>query len=332
MAIRGEPGLPHCVYFVTFIRHTPEGTGNVEIYPTSLSEAIPTLFILITISFFMMRLAPGSPFTGERTLPPEVMANIEAKYHLNDPISTQYFNYLKQLAHGDFGPSFKYKDYSVNDLVASSFPVSANGCCGIHSGRRSRVTAGVIAALRQNTKWDYAVMGVAMTGVVIPSFVVAPLLVMIFAITLKWLPGGGWNGGALKFMILPMVALSLAYIASIARITRGSMIEVLHSNFIRTARAKGLPMRRIIFRHALKPALLPVLSYMGPAFVGIITGSMVIETIYGLPGIGQLFVNGALNRDYSLVLSLTILVGALTILFNAIVDVLYAVIDPKIRY
>lgn len=174
------------------------------------------------------------------------------------------------------------------------------------------VSAGVIAALKQNTRWDYTVMGFAMTGVVIPSFVVAPLLVMVFAITLQWLPGGGWNGGALKFMILPMVALSLAYIASIARITRGSMIEVLHSNFIRTARAKGLPMRRIIFRHALKPALLPVLSYMGPAFVGIITGSMVIETIYGLPGIGQLFVNGALNRDYSLVLSLTILVGALT--------------------
>lgn len=174
-------------------------------------------------------------------------------------------------------------------------------------------------------------MGFAMTGVVIPSFVVAPLLVMVFAITLQWLPGGGWNGGALKFMILPMVALSLAYIASIARITRGSMIEVLHSNYSYRA-GKGLPMRRIIFRHALKPALLPVLSYMGPAFVGIITGSMVIETIYGLPGIGQLFVNGALNRDYSLVLSLTILVGALTILFNAIVDVLYAVIDPKIRY
>ena len=269
-------------------------------------EAIPTLFILITISFFMMRLAPGSPFTGERTLPPEVMANIEAKYHLNDPIMTQYFSYLKQLAHGDFGPSFKYKDYSVNDLVASSFPVSAKlGAAAFFLAVILGVSAGVIAALKQNTKWDYTVMG---------------------------LPGGGWNGGALKFMILPMVALSLAYIASIARITRGSMIEVLHSNFIRTARAKGLPMRRIILRHALKPALLPVLSYMGPAFVGIITGSMVIETIYGLPGIGQLFVKGALNRDYSLVLSLTILVGALTILFNAIVDVLYAVIDPKIRY
>lgn len=261
------------------------------------------------------------------------MANIEEKYHLNDPIMTQYFSYLKQLAHGDFGPSFKYKDYSVNDLVASSFPVSAKlGAAAFFLAVILGVSAGVIAALKQNTKWDYTVMGLAMTGVVIPSFVVAPLLVMIFAIILHWLPGGGWNGGALKFMILPMVALSLAYIASIARITRGSMIEVLHSNFIRTARAKGLPMRRIILRHALKPALLPVLSYMGPAFVGIITGSMVIETIYGLPGIGQLFVNGALNRDYSLVLSLTILVGALTILFNAIVDVLYAVIDPKIRY
>lgn len=187
------------------------------------------------------------------------------------------------------------------------------------------VTTEVIAALKQNSLWDYAVMGVAMTGVVIPSFVVAPLLVLIFAITLRWLPGGGWNGGQWNYMLLPMVALSLAYIASIARITRGSMIEVMHSNFIRTARAKGLPLRRIVLRHALKPALLPVLSYMGPAFVGIITGSMVIESIYGLPGIGQLFVNGALNRDYSLVMSLTIL-------FNAIVDVLYAVIDPKIRY
>lgn len=260
------------------------------------------------------------------------MANIEAKYHLNDPIMTQYFSYLKQLAHGDFGPSFKYKDYSVNDRCIQFSRFCQTGSRSIFLAVILGVSAGVIAALKQNTKWDYTVMGLAMTGVVIPSFVVAPLLVMIFAIILHWLPGGGWNGGALKFMILPMVALSLAYIASIARITRGSMIEVLHSNFIRTARAKGLPMRRIILRHALKPALLPVLSYMGPAFVGIITGSMVIETIYGLPGIGQLFVNGALNRDYSLVLSLTILVGALTILFNAIVDVLYAVIDPKIRY
>ncbi|AXH61391.1 oligopeptide ABC transporter permease OppB [Providencia huaxiensis] len=298
-----------------------------------LLEAIPTLLVLITISFFMMRLAPGSPFTGERKLPPEVMANIEAKYHLNDPMYKQYFNYLIQLSKGDFGPSFKYKDYSVNDLVAKAFPVSAKlGATAFIVAVLFGVSAGVIAALNQNTKWDFTVMGFAMTGVVIPSFVVAPLLVLIFAIHLKWFPGGGWDGGNLKHMVLPMVALSLAYIASISRITRGSMIEIMHSNFIRTARAKGLPLRTIILRHALKPALLPVLSYMGPAFVGIITGSMVIETIFGLPGIGQLFVNGALNRDYSLVLSLTILVGVLTIAFNAIVDVLYAVIDPKIRY
>ncbi|EJD6047389.1 oligopeptide ABC transporter permease OppB [Providencia rettgeri] len=298
-----------------------------------LLEAIPTLLVLITISFFMMRLAPGSPFTGERKLPPEVMANIEAKYHLNDPMYKQYFNYLIQLSKGDFGPSFKYKDYSVNDLVAKAFPVSAKlGATAFIVAVLFGVSAGVIAALNQNTKWDFTVMGFAMTGVVIPSFVVAPLLVLIFAIHLKWFPGGGWDGGNLKHMVLPMVALSLAYIASISRITRGSMIEIMHSNFIRTARAKGLPLRTIILRHALKPALLPVLSYMGPAFVGIITGSMVIETIFGLPGVGQLFVNGALNRDYSLVLSLTILVGVLTITFNAIVDVLYAVIDPKIRY
>ncbi|GAA0521908.1 oligopeptide ABC transporter permease OppB [Tatumella terrea] len=298
-----------------------------------VAEAIPTLFILITISFFMMRLAPGSPFTGERNLPPEVMANIEASYHLNEPIGEQYVDYLVKLAHGDFGPSFKYKDFSVNYLIGQAFPVSASlGLAAFCFAMVCGIGAGIIAALRQNTFWDYAVMGVAMTGVVIPSFVVAPLLVLIFAITLKWLPGGGWNGGQWQFVLLPMLALSLAYISSIARIMRSSMIEVMHSDYIRTARAKGMPMRRIVFRHALRPALLPVVSYMGPAFVGIITGSMVIESIFGLPGIGQLFVNGALNRDYSLVLSLTILVGVLTIAFNAIVDILYAVIDPKIRY
>ncbi len=261
-----------------------------------------------------------------------MLANIEAKYHLNDPIMTQYFSYLKQLAHGDFGPSFKYKDYTVNDLVAASFPFRRNLAPPLFAGghywcQRWRDC---------RAKAKYA-MGLYGDGIChdrrrYPQFCGGAATGDGLCDNLAMAAGGGWNGGALKFMILPMVALSLAYIASIARITRGSMIEVLHSNFIRTARAKGLPMRRIIFRHALKPALLPVLSYMGPAFVGIITGSMVIETIYGLPGIGQLFVNGALNRDYSLVLSLTILVGALTILFNAIVDVLYAVIDPKIRY
>ncbi|MGL4625504.1 MAG: oligopeptide ABC transporter permease OppB [Plesiomonas shigelloides] len=298
-----------------------------------LLEAIPTLLVLITVSFFMMRLAPGSPFTGERSLPPEVLANIEAKYHLNEPLYSQYFRYLGQLAQGDFGPSFKYKDFSVNDLVSQAFPVSLEiGIYAFILALMLGVTAGVIAALKQNTVLDYTVMGFAMTGVVIPSFVIAPLLVLLFSLGLKLLPAGGWNDGSLINMVLPVSALAIAYTASIARITRGSMIEVLHSNFIRTARAKGLPLRRIVLRHALKPAMLPVISYLGPAFVGIITGSIVIETIFGLPGIGRLFVNGALNRDYSRVLSLTILVGTLTILFNAIVDILYAFIDPKIRY
>lgn len=296
-------------------------------------EAIPTLFILITISFFMMRLAPGSPFSSEKNYPPEVIANIEAKYHLNEPLLKQYVIYLKNLAQGDLGPSFKYKDYSVNQLVKNAFPVSLKlGFISFIFALVIGITAGIMAALRQNKWLDYFIMTFAMTGVVIPSFIVAPLLVLIFAIILRLLPAGGWNGGEVQYVLMPMVALSLSYIAGIARIMRGSMIEVLHSNFIRTAKAKGLPTYRIILAHALRPALLPVISYMGPAFVGIITGSMVIESIFGIPGIGQLFVNGALNRDYSLVLSLTILVGALTIIFNAIVDILYMVIDPKIRY
>lgn len=194
------------------------------------------------------------------------------------------------------------------------------------------VTAGTLAALNQNSRWDYILMSFSMLGVIMPSFVFAPVLVLIFAIYLGWLPAGGWNSGTAMYMILPVASLTIAYVAGIARIMRGSMIEVLHSNFIRTAKAKGLSTSRIILKHALRPALLPVITYLGPAFVGIITGSMVIESVFGLPGMGLLFVNGALNRDYSLVLSLTILVGTLTILFNAIVDILYAIIDPKIRY
>lgn len=296
-------------------------------------EAIPTMLFLITVSFFMMRLAPGSPFTGERNLPPAVLANIEAKYNLNDPLWLQYLNYLKQLAQGDFGPSFKYKDYSINELLAQSLPISVEvGVYAFIIALILGVMLGVIAALKQNTATDYTLMTLAMTGVVMPSFVKGPLFVLIFAVTLQWLPAGGWNDGALKNLILPVGTLAIAYASSIARVTRGSMIEVLNSPYIRTARAKGLPTSHIVFKHALRPAMLPVISFLGPAFVGIITGSIVIETIFGLPGIGQLFVNGALNRDYSLVLSLTILVGVLTIFFNAVVDILYAVIDPKIKY
>ncbi|MEC6796626.1 MULTISPECIES: oligopeptide ABC transporter permease OppB [Photobacterium] len=296
-------------------------------------EAIPTLLVLITISFFLMRFAPGNPFTSDRPLPPEVLANIEAKYGLDKPVFEQYTTYLGNIVQGDFGPSFKYKDFTVNELVSKALPVSAKiGCFAFIFALVMGVSVGTLAALKQNTWLDYTIMSTAMAGVVMPSFILAPVLIYIFAINLQWLPAGGWQDGSLKFVILPMLGMALLYVATFARITRGSMIETLNSNFIRTARAKGLSYRHIILKHALRPALLPVVSYMGPAFVGIITGSVVIETIFGLPGIGKLFVNAAFNRDYSLVLGVTILIGSLTIIFNAIVDIVLAMIDPKIRY
>lgn len=298
-----------------------------------LIEAIPTLLVLITVSFFLMRFAPGNPFSSERPLPPEVMANINAKYGLDQPVLVQYTTYLTNILQGDFGPSFKYQDYTVNELVYAALPVSAKvGFFAFIFTVIMGVAVGTIAALRQNTWVDYTIMSTAMLGVVMPSFVLAPVLIYIFSINLGWFPAGGWKDGSFQYLFLPMVGMSLLYVATFARITRGSMIETLNSNFIRTARAKGLSYKYIIFKHALKPALLPVVSYMGPAFVGIITGSVVIETIFGLPGIGKLFVNAAFNRDYSLVMGITILIGFLFILFNAIVDVLLAYIDPKIRY
>ncbi|MCF7354728.1 MULTISPECIES: oligopeptide ABC transporter permease OppB [Vibrio] len=298
-----------------------------------LIEAIPTLLVLITVSFFLMRFAPGNPFSSERPLPPEVMANINAKYGLDQPVLVQYTTYLTNILQGDFGPSFKYQDYTVNELVYAALPVSAKvGFFAFVFTVIMGVGVGTIAALRQNTWVDYTIMSTAMLGVVMPSFVLAPVLIYIFSINLGWFPAGGWKDGGFQYLFLPMVGMSLLYVATFARITRGSMIETLNSNFIRTARAKGLSYKYIIFKHALKPALLPVVSYMGPAFVGIITGSVVIETIFGLPGIGKLFVNAAFNRDYSLVMGITILIGFLFILFNAVVDVLLAYIDPKIRY
>lgn len=298
-----------------------------------LLEAIPTLLILITVSFFLMRFAPGSPFSSERTLPPQVMANINAKYGLDKPVFEQYTTYLGNVLQGDFGPSFKYKDFTVNELVADALPVSAKiGSVAFIFALGFGVFVGTLAALRQNSWLDYTVMSTAMLGIVMPSFVLAPVLIYIFSIGLGWFPAGGWLDGSWQYMVLPVLGMAMLYVATFARITRGSMIEVLNSNFIRTARAKGLSYPHIVVKHALKPAMLPVISYMGPAFVGIITGSVVVETIFGLPGIGKLFVNAAFNRDYSLVMGITILIGFLFILFNAIVDILLAYVDPKIRY
>ncbi len=299
-----------------------------------LAVAIPTLLILVVLSFILMYAAPGGPFNSERPLPPEVLANIEAKYGLDQPFWKQITNYVTGVVtQFDFGPSFQYKDRSVNDIIAQGFPVTLTyGFWSFVVAVTFGVSLGVAAAINQNTWIDYFAVGVSIGAQVLPNFVMAPILLLVFTLWLGWLPGGGWNGGQWQFLIMPVIALSTSYMASIARITRSSMLEVLNANFIRTAQAKGLPMRRVIWRHAMKPTILPVLSYLGPAFVGMITGSVIIDVFFSTGGIGQFFVNSAFNRDYSVIMGITILVGTLTIFFNLVVDILYAWIDPKIRY
>lgn len=299
-----------------------------------LAVAIPTLLILVILSFVLMYSAPGGPFNSERPLPPEVLANIQAKYGLDQPFWKQILNYVTGVVtQFDFGPSFQYKNRDVNDIIAQGFPVTLTyGFWSFVFAVTFGVSLGVAAAVRHNTWLDYLAVGVSIGAQVLPNFVMAPILILVFTLWLGWLPGGGWNGGQWENIILPVVALSTSYMASIARITRSSMLEVLNANFIRTAKAKGLPMRRVILRHALKPAMLPVLSYLGPAFVGMITGSVIIDVFFSTGGIGRYFVDSAFNRDYSVIMGITILVGTLTILFNLVVDLLYAWIDPKIRY
>lgn len=297
-----------------------------------LGSAIPTLFLLITVAFFLIRVAPGGPFDSERALPPDIEANLAAKYHLDEPLVFQYGRYLWQIARLDFGPSFHYRDWSVNDLILQGAPISFTlGVLALMLALVVGVATGAWAALRQNRPTDYTVMSFAMIGISIPNFVMAPLLILLFAIVLGWLPAGGWDYSPAR-MVLPVLTLALPMVAYIARITRGSMIEVLHSSFIRTVRAKGMPEKEVILRHALKPALLPVISYLGPAAAAIITGSVVIERIFTIPGIGSYFVQGALNRDYTLVMGVVILYGILIILFNFLVDLIYAWLDPRIHY
>lgn len=294
--------------------------------------ALPTLLILITISFFLIRVAPGGPFDSEKDLPPEIQKNLEAKYHLDEPLYQQYFRYIGDIVQGDFGPSFQYKDYTVTELIAKGFPVSLTiGGFALLLALILGVSLGTVAAVKQNTWVDYLLMSTAMTGISIPNFVVAPLLILFFAVYRNWFPAGGWGDGQWNYLVLPVVALSLRYIAYIARLMRGSMIEILQSDYIRTAKAKGLSTFQTVFKHALKPALMPVVSYLGPAAAGIITGSVVIEKIFGVPGLGRYFVQGALNRDYTLVMGVIIFIGVLIVVFNLIVDILYAYLDPKIR-
>jgi oligopeptide transport system permease protein len=295
-------------------------------------SAIPTLLIVITLAFFMMRLAPGGPFDQERALPPQIEKNVLAAYNLDQPLWRQYLDYVGGLLKGDFGPSFKYRDFRVRELIANGFPASLQiGGLAILGAVIFGVGLGTIAALRQNSRTDYTVMALAMTGIAIPNFVMAPLLTLVFGVYLSLLPVAGWGGGAMINKVLPIIALGLPQVAYIARLTRGSMVEVLHSNFIRTARAKGLREELIVARHALKGALLPVVSYLGPATAAVVTGSVVIETIFDIPGIGRYFVEGALNRDYPLVMGVVVFYATLIIGLNLVVDLLYGLMDPKMR-
>ena len=296
-----------------------------------LLGAIPTLLLIATLAFAMLHAAPGGPFDSEKQMLPEIQKSIEAQYHLDEPLWRQYLRYLGSLARGDLGPSFQYRDTSVNELIAQGFPVDvAIGGSAILIALLLGGAIGVFTALHRNTWWDYGLMAAAVFGISIPLFVIAPLLILVFAITLHWLPPGDWGG--LSHLVLPAAALAFPYTAYIARLMRGSTLEVLGSRFILTARAKGLPARTIMLRHALKPALLPLVSFLGPALAGVITGSIVIETTFGLPGIGRYFTTGALNRDYTLVMGITILYGALILLLNLLVDLCYAALDPRVRY
>ena len=305
-----------------------------------LLGALPTLFIIIALAFFMMRIAPGGPFDSDRHLPPEVEANVKAAYDMDKPVLQQFGIYLGRLAHGDLGPSFKTRDFTVRELIAAGLPVSAKlGLAAMIVALAFGISLGVVAALNQNRAADYSVMGLAMIGITIPTFVTAPILTLIFGVygihifgQEISLPVGGWNDGALRNMILPVTVLALPQIAIIARLVRGSMVEVLHANYIRTARAKGLPWRLVVTRHALRAGLLPLVSYLGPAVAQILTGSLVIEQIFGLPGIGRYFIQGAINRDYTLVMGVMICYAALVILLNLLADILYVLLDPRVSY
>ena len=300
-----------------------------------LISLIPTLFLIVTFSFFIMKVAPGGPFSAERNPPPEVLANINKVYHLDEPIPKQYVRYLGNMLRGDLGPSFRYKDYTVNDLIGNTMPNSLIlGITALCSALVFGLLVGLFSAVKRNSIADYASMSIAVIGISVPLFVVGPLLMLLFAVKLKWLPTSGWITGrqGLKTLVMPALALSLPYFAYIARLSRASVLEVLRSDYIRTAYAKGLSYPVVLFKHALKGALLPVISYLGPAFAGIITGSVVIEKIFLVPGLGTFFVQSALNRDYTLIMGTVVMYSVILILMNFVVDILYAVIDPRISY
>jgi oligopeptide transport system permease protein len=296
-----------------------------------LLSALPTIFIVVTVSFFLIRVAPGGPFDGERHIDARILENLNRVYQLDQPLIWQYWSFLKNLAHGDMGPSFFFKDFTVAQLFAVSLPISMqNGGAALVIALLGGVLLGTIAAVRQNKGIDHAVIGIATFGVTVPNFVVGPVLTLVFALGLSWLPAGGWNNGAFSHRVLPVVTLALPQMAVIARLTRAALIEALRANHIRTLRSLGLPGHTVTL-HALRSALLPVVSYLGPAAAHLMTGSVVVERIFGIPGVGRYFVEGALSRDYTLVMGTVIMIAVFVIVFNLIVDLLYVVLDPRVR-
>lgn len=297
-----------------------------------LLGAIPTLALIIVLSFLLTRLAPGGPFDDEQAVPPEIRANLERAYGLDQPLAVQLGRYVSGLLRGDFGPSFKFKDFSVTELIAAGLPVSLQlGGLSLLVAILAGIPLGTLAAMRHNRGADHVIMAVAVVGIAVPVFVVAPLAALVFGVHLGWLPVAGWSPGEWRDMLLPTLTLALPVVAYVARLTRGSMLETLRSPFVRAARARGVPGGRVVWRHALPAALTPVVSYLGPAAAAVLTGSLVVETIFGLPGMGRHLVQGALNRDYTLVMGMVIVYGSFMIALNLLVDIAYAWLDPRIR-
>lgn len=295
-----------------------------------LLQAVPTLWVIVTVTFFLVRLAPGGPFQSERDIPAEARAALQAKYGLDQPLLVQYGRYLRNVARFDFGPSYKFPSRTVREIVLGALPVSLElGGLAMLLALLVGIPVGVVAAVRQNTAWDHVPMAGAMLGISIPNFVLGPLLVFVFALTLRWLPPALWGSPSEK--ILPVVTLAAVYVAYIARLARGGMLEVTRQDFIRTARAKGLPERTVVVRHALRGGMLPVVSFLGPAMARAVTGAIVVEKIFAVPGVGQSFVNAAFNRDYTLVMGVVILYAMLLIALNLLVDMAYAGLDPRVR-
>lgn len=296
---------------------------------------IPTLFIIITLSFLIIRVAPGGPFSSEKNLPAAIMNNILKKYHMDEPLLNQYLRYMGDILHGDLGPSYRYEDHDVNYLIGHGLPVSMLlGSVSMLVAVILGMVVGILSALKQNSWVDYTAMSVAVLGISIPMFVIGPVLMYVFAMKLQWLPTSGWLDSRRGWvtMIMPVITLSFSYFAYIARLSRASLIEVLRSDYVRTARAKGLKESVTIFRHVLKGGLLPVVSYLGPAFAGILTGSVVVEQVFLVPGVGRIFIQAALNRDYTLIMGEVIVYSLLLIVLNFVVDIIYGLLDPRISY